>query len=114
MNRRSFLQSVGVGAAAVVVAPKVFTSAVPSASDTNCTCNAWKPLIGTAEEWCPVHGVKQCQEPITKSIEEYGSYASFSTFALAAAIDANVSRAASELAHRAGLSMSSPYANAWT
>jgi hypothetical protein len=109
MNRRSFLTFLGVGMAAVVVAPVAVKAVVPSSFDTSdfheCTCGAPKPLIGTAEEWCPVHGSKECLESITASTKEYADYESFSDFQISSAIHASVNEAAAQLGYRAGLSI---------
>jgi len=96
MNRRTFLRWLGFGvpaAAAVVVAPR--------AVEAVCSCaRGSKPLIGTAEEWCDIHGTPLVEcSPIVK---DYHEYASFSQFANCEAIDECVAKAAEELGRAAG------------
>lgn len=93
MDRRKFLKRLGLGAAAVAVAPK--------AIEAVCSCaSSFKPLVGTAEEWCSVHGtpIVECM-PVLK---DYADYTNFSEFASCEEIDAIVTKAAEELSRSAG------------
>jgi hypothetical protein len=93
MDRRKFLQRLGLGAAVAAVAP--------SAVEAVCSCaRGSKPLIGTAEEWCDIHGTPlvECR-PV---LAEYAEYTDFSGFANCGAIDEGVMKAAEELGRSAG------------
>lgn len=48
----------------------------------------------------------------TPMLAEYADYANFSSFAIASAIDEQVSNAAAELNHRAGITLGSLYSEA--
>lgn len=74
MNRRGFLNFLGIGAAVAVAAPAIL-------------------------EFAPV-----VPAPYAATIGMYADYTNFSSFALASAIDDSVAGAAHELAHRAELS----------
>ena len=103
MDRRSFLKKLGIGAATVAVAP--------IAVEAVCGCaSGFKPLIGTAEEWCEVHGTPlvECM-PILK---DYVGYTNFSQFASCEEIDAVVMQAAEELGRSFGERISNLYASA--
>jgi len=94
VNRRSFLKWLGIGvSAAVAVAPR--------AVEAVCSCTRGsKPLIGTAEEWCDIHGTPLVEcSPVVKN---YYEYASFSEFANCEAIDECVMKVAEELGRSAG------------
>jgi hypothetical protein len=93
MDRRKFLQRLGLGAAVAAVAP--------SAVEAVCTCaRGSKPLIGTAEEWCDIHGTPLVEcSPV---VRDYHEYANFSEFANCEAIDECVMKAAEELGRSAG------------
>lgn len=77
MNRRSFLKFLGVGAAAVAVAPALIHEAV-------------------------VPAATQVEAPIVATIAGYYDYANFSSFAIAASIDECVANAAAELGRAHG------------
>ena len=93
MDRRKFLQRLGIGVATVAVAPK--------AIEAVCSCEGgFKPLIGTAEEWCNVHGTPLVE--CSPTVKEYGDYTNFSQFANCEQIDDVVMKAAEELGRSAG------------
>lgn len=91
MDRRKFLQRLGfgtVGLATVAVAPK--------ALEAVCSCaSGFKPLVGTAEEYCDIHGTPlvECM-PVLK---DYVEYTNFSQFANCQEIDDLVAQTAKEL-----------------
>lgn len=93
IDRRKFLKRLGFGAAAVVAAPK--------AIEAVCSCaSGFKPLIGSAEEWCDIHGTPlvECM-PVLK---DYVEYTNFSQFANCQEIDDLVMQAAKELSESFG------------
>jgi hypothetical protein len=83
MNRRKFLQWLGVGAVGAAVAPSVLLSEGPACVTAPTAYTTGKEAI----------------------ISGYANYANFSSFALAAAIDESVQNAAIELgkAHSFGI-----------
>ncbi len=92
MNRRKFLQWLGVGAAAVAVAPSVLLSEGP-------VCVA--PATGYATYVMGTNAM----------IGEYCNYANFSSFAIASAMDDVVANAAKELGEAAGCSIADLHAS---
>jgi hypothetical protein len=88
VNRRKFLQWLGVGAVGAAVAPSILLSEGPA-------CVA--PVAAPAAYTTYIMG----QDAV---ISGYADYANFSSFALASAIDDSVAEAAAELSHRAGQS----------
>lgn len=101
MDRRAFLKKLGLGAATVAVAPIAVEAA--------CTCaGGFKPLIGTSEEWCSIHGT-----PLTECmpvLKDYVEYTNFSQFANCEEIDEVVMKAAEELGRSFGERISGLYA----
>lgn len=97
MDRRKFLKRLGIGAATVTVAPK--------AIEAVCTCaSGFKPLIGTSEDWCDIHGAPLAE--CSSVVRDYGDYANFSSFANCQQIDDVVMKAAEELGRSAGEELS--------
>lgn len=103
MDRRSFLKRLGIGAA--VAATPVLA---PKAIEAICSCaSGFKPLIGSAEEWCQVHGTPlvECM-PV---LMDYVEYTNFSQFASCEEIDEVVTQAAAELGKSFGEEISHLY-----
>lgn len=101
MDRRKFLKRLGIGAAVAVAAP--------IAVEAVCSCaSGFKPLIGTAEEYCDIHGIPlvECM-PVLK---DFADYTDFSSFANCEEIDAVVMKAAEELGKAHGQSIANLYA----
>jgi TAT (twin-arginine translocation) pathway-exported protein len=89
MNRRKFLKWLGVGTAAVVVAPSALKLLEPASV-------APAPTIGYTTYIMGKDAV----------ISDWYEYANFSQFAIAADFDAAVQACAEELGHAAGLEIS--------
>lgn len=100
MNRRSFLKRLGIGAAVAVAAPIAVEAVCGCASGS-------KPLIGTAEEWCDIHGTPLVEcVPVLK---DYADYTDFSSFVNCQEFDVIVTQAAEELGRSFGERISTLY-----
>jgi hypothetical protein len=103
MNRRKFLNWLGVGTAAVAVAPSV----LPVCEDPWCGSIAGEGIIphdelhNSDDMECGCSRLKGC----TCKVLTADDYSSFSQFALTASISSMVSDAAAELSRQAGLSI---------
>lgn len=95
MNRRKFLSWLGVGTAVAATAP----TALLACEDPWCGSIAGEGIIPHDE----LHGFHyDTVKADTLQIGEYNDYFSFSSFAIAEAIDEHVAFAAKELAYRQG------------
>lgn len=93
MNRRKFLSWLGVGVVGAAVAPTALLSPGPA-------CVAVDPLLGVAV-------------PCDAVIGSYAEYCSFSSLAIATAIDDLVANAAKELGEAAGRDIAALQAQAF-
>jgi hypothetical protein len=118
LNRRKFFKWLGAGTAAAVATPYVAKAietplsgkdpwsnyTEPDWSQTSCSCSGRSFYEGRCP-YCEMHKLEcgctrgQC----TCKVLQYSDYASFSQFAIAAALDEQVSKAAEELGRQAGL-----------
>jgi hypothetical protein len=106
MNRRKFLSWLGVGSAAVAVAPYALLNGEP-VYVAGCSCAGQSFWDGRCE-YCNIHKMecgcdrsKGCTCPVLT----FTDYRNFSSFAIASSIDSMVSQSAAELGHQAGLSL---------
>ena len=117
MNRRRFLKWLGVGSAAVVVAPIAIAAAEPSMSGGfhydvvkadafHCTCSARSFWEGRCD-YCMAH--LGTEEPI----KSYADYSNFSDMQLNAALDDIISNTAKELGEAAGRDIAALQAKAF-
>lgn len=93
MQRRAFLKKLGIGTAVAAAA---------------CTCHVgFKPLIGTAEEWCNIHGTPMVE--CVPALKNYADYTNFTQFAICEQIDKVVMETAEELGRAFGQQLSMLY-----
>jgi hypothetical protein len=98
MNRRKFLSWLGMGSAAVAVAPYALLNGEPVyVTETVCSCSGRSFWEGPCD-YCRAH-------PAPPSTLGYADYSSFSKVAVDAEIDDVVSQTAMELGRQAGLSI---------
>jgi hypothetical protein len=103
VNRRKFFKWLGVGTAAVAVAPATLLPKEPVV-EQSCSC----ALRGSWEgecHWCHYNKM-ECgciRGHCTCTILDYSDYCKFSSFSIASSIDEMVSDCAVDLSRRAGL-----------